>query len=240
MSEAPAPVNVQQLRSFLGLVNYYGKFLPHLASTLAPLYQLLKKKEQWNWGPPQKQAFKEAKSQLTSTKILTHFDTSKKLMLSCDASPYGVGAVLSHRFPDGTERPIAYASRSLAVAEKQYAQIEKEGLAIVFGVKKFHSYLLGRRFTVYSDHKPLQYLFSESRPVPVMASARIQRWALTLSAYNYSIEFKSGSAQGNADGLSRLPLKETPELVPQPGEMVLLMERLSYCNSPVNVASIRT
>ena len=111
---------------------------------------------------------------------------------------------------------IAYASRSLAPAEKNYSQIGKEGLAVVWGAKKFHQFLFGRQFVVYSDHKPLQFLFSETKPVPTMASSRIQRWALTLSAYNYQMVFRPGKNQGNADGLSRLPLAEAPEEVPTP------------------------
>ncbi|KAL5496563.1 hypothetical protein EMCRGX_G012869 [Ephydatia muelleri] len=111
---------------------------------------------------------------------------------------------------DGSDRPIAYASRSLAPAEKNYSQIGKEGLAVVWSVKKFHQFLFGRQFVVYSDHKPLQFLFSETKPVPTMASSRIQRWALTLSAYNYQMVFRPGKNQGNADGLSRLPLAGGP------------------------------
>ena len=95
-------------------------------------------------------AFKEANAQLTSLCLLAHFDPEKKLILSCDASPYGIGAVLSHQFEGGMEKPIAYASRSLAPAEKKYSHIEKEGLAVIYGVKKFHQYLWGRPFTVYS------------------------------------------------------------------------------------------
>ena len=122
------------------------------------------------------------------------------------------------------EKAIAYASRSFAPAEMKYSHIEKEGLAVIYGVKKFHQYLWGRPFTEYSDHKPLQYLFSESCPVPVMASGRIMRWALTLSAYEYQ---KTGK-QGNADGLSRLPVEEAPEVVPLPGDLVLMMEALMF------------
>ena len=212
----------------------------NLADTLAPLYKLLQKKEKWQWGPAQERAFKEAKAQLTSPCLLAHFDPGEKLILSCDASPYGIGAVLSHQFEDGVEKPIAYASRSLAPAEKKYSHIEKEGLAVIYGVKRFHQYLWGRPFTVYSDHKPLQYLFSESRPVPVMASGRIMRWALTLSAYEYRIVYRSAGKQGNADGLSRLPVEEAPEVVPLPGDLVLMMEALADTDSPVTVTTIRS
>lgn len=209
LQEAPCPTNVSQLKSFLGLANYYIKFLPNLSSTLSPLYRLLQKQVKWHWGQEQQQAFDEARQQLSSDRLLVHYDPRKDLILACDASPYGLGAVLSHRLDDGQERPIAYASRSLAPAEKQYSQIEKEGLAIVFGVKKFHQYLYGRSFTILSDHKPLQGLFKETSGVPTLASARIQRWALTLSAYDYTIKYKAGSQHSNADLLSRLPLPET-------------------------------
>ena len=237
ITEAPAPTNVQQLRAFLGLVNYYAKFLPNLSSVLAPLYRLLQKDSKWSWGRVEDSAFQEAKSGLTSSSVLTHYDPSKELFLDCDASPYGVGAVLSHRMEDGSRKPIAYASRSLNPAEKRYSQLDKEGLAIVFGVKKFHYYLYGRKFTIHSDHKPLQHLFSESRPIPQLASARIQRWALTLSAYDYTIVYRPGTEMANADSLSRLPLPDTPVSVPLPGETILLMETLH--TSPISSEQLK-
>ena len=111
-------------------------------------------------------------------------------------------------------------------AELNYAQLDKEGLAIIFGVKRFHQYLLGRKFTIYSDHKPLEHLFSRSRAIPPLASARIQRWALTLGAYDYNISYKPGKDQTNADLLSRLPLPEAPREVPVPADTILLMDYL--------------
>ncbi len=227
IKSAPAPHNVSQLKSFLGLINYYAKFLPSLSTTLAPLNQLLQKNARWTWGQAQKKAFHDAKTQLTASSLLVHFDPKKELVLACDASPYGVGAVLSHRMADGEEeKPIAFASRSLSAAEKRYAQLDKEALAIVFGVKRFHQFLFGRHFEIISDHKPLQHLFGELRAVPPMASACIQRWALTLGAYDYTIVHRPGKEHANADLLSRLPLPESPEEVPLPGETVLLMECL--------------
>ena len=232
--EVPAPQNVNQLRTFLGLVNYYGKFLSNLASMLAPLDQLLQKGIKWKWGVAQEEAFQEAKQQLTTSALLVHYDPEKELILSCDASPYGVGAVLSHRMEDGSENPIAFASQTLAPAEKK---LDKEALAIIFGVKKFHQYLFGTRFTIYSDHKPLQYLLNETKPVPTMASARIQRWALTLSAYDYVISYKPGEQHANADISSHLPLPDAPTSVPTPGDTAFLMDALE--NSQVTAANIK-
>ena len=136
--KAPEPSDVTQLKSFLGAVKYYGKFLPDLSIFLAPLYILLKKDVKWSWEATQKTSFEEIKSLLSSDSVLVHYDPVVELVLACDASPYGVGAVFSHRFSDIEEKPIIFASRSLGAAERKYSQLEKEGLAIVFGVKKFH------------------------------------------------------------------------------------------------------
>ena len=108
---------------------------------------------------------------LQTNSLLAHFDPSKPLILACDASQYGIGAALSHVMEDGQERPIAYTSRTLNPAEKHYSQLEKEALAIVSGVKKFHNYLYGQRFTIQSDHKPLSFLFHEEKGIPQHASA---------------------------------------------------------------------
>ena len=181
------------------------------------------------------------KKQLAEAPILQHYDPTKAVSLSTDASPYGVGAVLCHVLADGTEKPIAYASRTLNAVERKYSQLDKEAMAIVFGVKRFHQYLYGRQFAIISDHKPLQYLLSESRGVPVMASARLQQWALILSAYQYTISYWTGEKMANADadGLSRLPLPESPASaeVPLPGEVVCLLQTLQ--SSPITAEQIR-
>ena len=227
IKEAPTPKNVSELRAFLGLVNYYSKFLPNLSTTLRPLYILLLKHRKWTWGPEQEKAFNAAKQALQHNSVLVHFDPKKQLVLACDASPYGIGAVLSHVMEDGTERPIAYTSRTLNQAEQNYSQLEREALAIVSGVKKFHPYLYGRQFTIQSDHKPLSFLFHESKSIPPMASSRVQRWALALSAYQYNIEYKAGSRLCHADGLSRLPRPATIINDGQTPEMTFLINHLS-------------
>ena len=117
-------------------------------------------------------AFQRSKQLLKSSNLLVHFDSSKEIVLSCDASPYGLGAVISHVI-DGVERPISCASMTLSSTEKAYSQLEKEALAVVWAVKKFHNYLYGHRFTISNDHKPLETLFSERKKFPTLASGRI-------------------------------------------------------------------
>ena len=141
--------------------------------------------------------------------------------------------MLSHRMPSGEEKPIGFASRTLTKAETNYAHLDKEVLSIIFGVKRYHQYLHGRQFVI----KPLTHIFSESRNVPTMASGRIQRWALTLGGYDYTIEFKEGKSMANADALSRLPLATQRAEVPQPPEVVHVMEQLD--STPISSTQIR-
>ena len=225
--KAPTPTNVTELKSFLGLLSYYRKFLPDLATLLAPLHELLRKDIKWKWTTDHEEAFQQVKSLLHSSSVLVHYDEKKPLIIACDASPYGLGAILSHQMDDGSDSPVAFASRTLSPAEKKYSQLEKEALAIIFAVRKFHDYVYGRKFILYSDHKPLQFLFSESKQIPTLASSRIQRWALALSAYNYSIQHKPGVQIPHADALSRLPLPNYPQSVPMPQDVVLMLNHIS-------------
>ena len=211
MVKCPPPENVTQVRAFLGLVNYYHKFLPNLSSVLHPIHQLLKNKTTWAWTEECKKAFTKVKEMIVSEKVLTHYNPSLPIKLACDASAYGLGAVLSHSFSDGSERPISFVSRTLTRSEKNYSQIDKEALAIVFGVKKFYNYIYGRHFTLVTDHKPLTHIFNPEKGIPVMSAARLQRFALILAAHQYDIEYKKTDLHANADGMSRLPLKDTGE-----------------------------
>ena len=151
---APEPKTIQELRSFLGLLNYYSKFLPNLSSVVHPLNSLLQKSKQWKWSKACAQVFQHAKEALSSASVLAHYDPTLPLTLAGDASAYGIGAVISHVLPDGSEKPIAFASHSLSSSERNYAQIEKEALSLIFGVKKFHQYLYGRKCLLLTDHKP--------------------------------------------------------------------------------------
>ena len=177
---APKPRNVQELGSFLGLVNYYRNFIRNMSALTHPLNHLLGKGVPWRWTKECDQVFQQLKEKLASTEVLVHYDPDLPLKLDCDASSYGLGAVLSHVFSDGSERPIAYASFSLIPSEKNYPQIEREGLALIFGVKRFHQFLYGRRFTLVTDHKPLTTILSPKKGLPSLATARLQRWAMLL------------------------------------------------------------
>ena len=131
--EASQPKNQKQLRSFLGMVNYYGRFVPALSTTAHPLNNLLRHNVRWKWSKECQVAFCKLKMQLSSQPVLVHYDSSLPLILACDASQYGVGAVIAHAMPDGSEKPVAFGSRTLSKAEENYPQIEKEALAIVYG-----------------------------------------------------------------------------------------------------------
>ena len=208
-----------------------------LQRLLRPLHYLQRKNTKWHLRHKQQAAFEASKKLLISAEVLVHFDVKKDLILSCDASPSGVGAVLAHRMPDGSERPVAYASGSLNPAERNYSHLDKEGVAVIFGVRKFHQYLYGRPFTITTDHKPLLGLFSEFRAVPQIASSRLQRCSLTFSAYQYKLVYRPDQANGNADGLSILPLPVSPSHTPEPQDYVFVMDHLE--STAVNPDRIR-
>ncbi|XP_055911879.1 uncharacterized protein K02A2.6-like [Eupeodes corollae] len=154
------------------------------------------------------------------------FNEKLPVILTCDASPYGVGSVLAHLLPDGSERPISYYSKTLKKSERNYAQIDKEALAIITSIKKFHEYLYGRPFLIYTDHKPLLGLFSPCKPTPNTISERMLRNIIFLSAYNYNLQHKPGKEIAHADALSRLPDDKSIDSEQDEEEEVVLMIEL--------------
>ena len=234
--EAPEPTNISELKSFLGMINYYQNYLPALATVVEPIHKLLRKDAPWNWENEQQQAFETAKKMLSEAPLLVHFDPTQKIVVHTDASPYGLGSVLSHIFTDEIEKPVCFASRSLSKAERNYGHIEKEGLALVFAVKKFHHYLFGHKFTIFTDHKPLLGLFGENKGIPDRSAARIARWALLLSGYDYKLEYRQGSMNGNADALSRLPLSGEDE---EESQQVVGVHMMELSHSPVTEEEVR-
>ena len=236
LQNAPAPRNITQLRSFLGMLNAYSHFLHNATAVLEPLHRLTRKSTPWRWQSEEEAAFQRAKTLVSEKAVLAHFDPRHPLTLECDASQYGVGAVLFQDTTNG-RRPVIYASRSMSETERRYSQLEKEALAAVFGVQKFHTYLFGRRFTLVSDHKPLLGLLKEDKAVPVLASGRIQRWALTLAMYDYKLVYKTGMQLHTADALSRLPSERAPSEPPSVPEVVLMLEHLD--EGPVHSSQIK-
>ncbi|KAM7281959.1 uncharacterized protein ISCGN_002117 [Ixodes scapularis] len=220
--KAPKPKNKKELQSYLGLINFYRRFLPNLSTHLEPLHRLLRDGQQWAWKKEQGLAFQHSKGLVVKAPVLVHFDPAKPVVHTVDASPYGVGAVLSHRGQDGQERPVAFASRRLHAAEQRYCQLDQEGLALMFGIERFHQCLWGRKFDAVTDHKPLLGLLGPDKAVPVQASPREVRWALTQVAYSYKLVYRPGKDLRPADTLSRLPLPEVPAAVPELAEVFLL------------------
>lgn len=214
--DAAAPTDVSQLRSFLGLVNYYSKFMPNISTTLAPLYELLKKGVVWNWARKCEKAFEAIKKIIVSKRVLAHYDPGLPLVLSVDSSAYGIGSILAHRYPNGEERPICFSSRTLNKQERSRSVLDKEALAIVSGVSKYHHYLYGRHFIIKTDHKPLLFIFGSKAGLPQTVASRLQRYAVRLAAYDFEIEYVK-SKDNCSDALSRLPLpceRKEPERDP--------------------------
>lgn len=168
------------------------------------LYKLTQKDIPFVWSTECQATFDKSKRLLLSNNLLIHYDPNKPIVIHCDASPYGLGAILSHVI-DGRDKPVLFTSCTLTKAQQNYAQLYKEALAIVFAVKKFHKYIFGKRFVIFSDHQPLRDIFNETKSMPI-ATGQLQRWAVFLAMYDYRIEYKRGSKLGNADALSRLPL----------------------------------
>ena len=245
---APVPHDKATLQSFLGLINFYHAFMPNKADTLEPLNKLLRKDTKWVWHKEQDVSFQNVKKLLVSNSLLIHFDPRKKIVLTVDASPIGVGVVLAHRLDDGKEYPIAFHSKTLTLTERNYAQLDREALAIIVGVKKFHHFLYGHSFEIITDHKPLLGIFNSSKQIPDIINPRRLRWIAFLSAYNYTLFHKPGKSISHADALSRSPLdipkgneidsvcflemwKDTP-LVPK--TIALLQEKDSVLKQVIN------
>lgn len=208
---SPDPTDITGVKRFLGMVNYYRNFIPNASAIMNPLHDLLRADTKWVWGPRQREAVQLVKRELASERVLAHFEPSAQLVLTVDAGPAGLGAVLAQRDATaGTERPLAYASRSLSVSEKNYSQIQKEATAIIFGIKRFHQYLYGRNdpFILKTDHRPLVSIFNCKTGISMTSALRLQRYAIILSAYNYVVQYTSGENNVAADYFSRAPLND--------------------------------
>lgn len=195
----PLPKNEKELKGFLGTMGYYRKFIKDFAKIAKPLTQQLRKGEKITHTPEFVSAFTRCKNILTSSHVLQRPDFTKKFVLTTDASNYALGAVLSQG-PIGKDKPIAFASRTLTKSEENYSTIEKELLAIDWACTYFKPYLFGRKFTLYTDHKPLTYALNLKT-----SNDRLIRMKLRLEQFDYDIQYRAGKQNVVADGLSRIP-----------------------------------
>ena len=204
IEEFPSPKNVDELRTVVGMLSYYRKFIRNFAEIAHPMTKLQKKDIKFEWTSEQENAFKILKDKLTEPPILGYPSFQLPFIVYTDASGWGVGAVLSQKqdmeHPD-RETVIAYTSRHLNEREAKWSTVEKEALAIVHAVTVFYPYLWGKQFTVVTDHNPLKWLMTMVKP-----TGRLMRWSLLLQEFDMEIQYRPGSKHGNADGLSRLPL----------------------------------
>lgn len=201
---AEIPKNVSEVRSFLGMTNYVGRFIPNYSTITAPLRDLTKNNVNFEWGKNQQESFEILKRDLTVDKVMAYFDATKQTVIIVDASPLELGALLTQ---DG--KVISYGSRALNDVETRYSQTEREALAVVWGCEHFHLYLFGNQFKIIGDHKPLESIFNNPNSKP---PARIERWRLKLQPYSFTVQYKPGKSNA-ADYMSRHPCKRsTPEL----------------------------
>ena len=204
--DAPRPVDKKQVRSLLGMVNYVQRYIPGLATLVKPLRELIKTSTNFVWSDECESAWITLKSSLTDSSTMSYFDPNQKTELLVDASPVGLGAILTQIDADGDRRyVVAYASKSCDDVESRYSQIEREALAVRWGIEHYHLYLYGAPFTVVTDHKPLVSVFSNVLAKP---SPRIERWCLRLQQYTFRTEYRPG-ANNPADYMSRHPLPST-------------------------------
>jgi hypothetical protein len=194
----PVPTNTKQLKAFLGLAEFSRKFVPRFSPIAGPLHKLTGRNVLYVWGREKAEAFQTLKDILCSEPLFQYPDFRKGFIVTCDASSTGIGSILSQG-PLGHDLPVAYASRVLLKAERNYSTIERELLAIVWGCKQFRQYIWGRKFTIVTDHKPLTWIFRMNKP-----SSRIMRLKLKLQEFYYTIVYKKGKENGNSDGLSRM------------------------------------
>ena len=191
--------DVTAVRSFLGMVGYYRRFIPHYAALVEPLNELLRKGSKKEWTDECVQVVDEVKQLLTTSPILRRPNFSKPFQITCDASQIGVGAVLEQLDEKNEPHPVAYWSKTLNPAQRKYTVTERECLAVVYAFKYFRHYFGTTVVTVYTDHSALQYLQTAKS-----LTGRLERWALSLQEYPLEIRYRKGCEQGAADGLSRL------------------------------------
>ncbi|XP_070392639.1 uncharacterized protein [Dermacentor albipictus] len=216
---APAPTDIKSLQSFLGLAGYYAKFIDHYAELVEPLRLMLRQGQNFAWSDDAQRSFNQLKARLACSPVIKIFNPELPVVVTTDASDVGVGAVLQQQYGSKL-KTVAFASRTLSVAERKYSVGEREALACLFACEKWHVYLWGRRFTLRTDHQAVVALLSAGdsgrRPL------RISRWSARLLYYNFQIEYCIGSENLVADALSRLPVKDSQNVVQEQGIVSLV------------------
>ena len=235
----PEPKDKSQLRSFLGHISYVSRHIPDLRSARAPLDYLIKPDVKFVWDDTHANAFNKCKKLAGNSALLTHFDPAKPIVLTTDASPYGVGACLSHKVViDNKTRllPIAYASASLKDAQKNYAQIDREGLAVYWGINHFRQYLLCSDFELHTDCSALVKIFGPKHDYGGCAAGRLSRWATSLMEYSFKVKHIKGTSNNTADCLSRLPVvDQSSESAPFPK-----VQNATNMNLPSSIKKVDT
>ena len=194
-----APDSVAQVRSLLGMTNYYRSCIENYAKIAAPLVALTKKNARFQWDQPQQNAFQNLKQALISDQVMAHPKTDQPYLLYTDACDYAIGAILCQHDDQGIERPVVYISKQLSDVQKRWSCIEKEAYAVITALKQLRPYLVGAQFRCFSDHKPLMSLFTKD-----MNNTKIQRWAALMAEYNCKVEYHKGKLNVRADMLSRI------------------------------------
>ena len=211
MRSFPVPTTQKEVRSFLGLCNYYRKFVKDYSKIASPLNALLSKDDKFSWTMECQRAFDKLKSALTSPPVLAYPDHNKGFILTADASGTAIGYILGQLDDNNQERVIAYGGRSLNIHERKYNITERECLAIIEGIKSFHVYLAGQRFKVFTDHVALKWLMSIKQ-----ATGRLARWAVLLQGYDFEVCHKAGIRNEVADALSRRTYPECTDHTSDP------------------------
>ena len=199
--DAAPPKNANGVLSFLGLVTFCSKYIKNYATIAEPLRKLTRKNVPWQWSTEQQDAFDKLKQSLISAEVMAYYNPSAEMHLIVDASPCGLGAILNQKQSNGDFRPVAYASRTLTPTERRYSQTEREALAVLFAIQRFNVYIYGMQFTVYSDHKALERIFTSVHQAPT----RIQNFVLKLQQYTFTVKYLKGS-ENISDILSRTPV----------------------------------
>ena len=203
ITEAARPANASDVRSLLGMAQYVARFIPKFATIVSPLRELTKQDVNWCWDQRCETAYQALKDALTNTSTMTYFDPNVPSVVLADASPCGLGAILTQN-----DKVVSYASRALSDVEQRYSQTEREMLAVVWCAEHFHLYLYGESFTICSDHQPLLDIIKSQRP----ASARIERWRIRLLPYVFELKYRPGKDDKNpADYMSRHPTDDSTE-----------------------------